>query len=135
MKTYGFQMDKKKILVVEDHPLNMKLVVDLLELNGYEVLKAARGEDALDILGKEIPDIIIVDIHLPGMNGVELLRKIREDSRFNAVKVMALTATVMGKEKNQMLKIFDSFIMKPIDTKDFIRRVKMLIDKKDENTN
>ena len=126
--TDNFQ--KKIILVVEDNPLNMKLSGDLLELNGFEVLKAPNGQSALEILKWNIPDLILMDIGLPDMDGFEVYKKIREDERLNSVMVVALTASVM-KEDEVKIKAagFNFYITKPIDTKNFIKTIKEIVSK------
>lgn len=117
--------NKKTILVVEDNPLNMKLTVDLLELNRFTVLKAADGENALQILQEHIPGLILLDIQLPDMDGFEIFRKIKEDGRLASVKVIALTASVMANAQEKIMAAgFDAYIAKPIDTKLFIEEVK-----------
>ncbi|NQU73096.1 MAG: response regulator [Candidatus Omnitrophica bacterium] len=117
--------DKKTILVVEDNPLNMKLIVDLLELNDFIVLKADDGESALEILKRSLPDLILLDIQLPGMDGFELFRRIREDQGLDSVKVAALTALAMKEDEKKIMDAgFVAYIPKPIDTKAFIKEIK-----------
>lgn len=119
------ERDKKTILVVEDNPLNMKLTVDLLELNGFKILKTTDGERAIQILKEQTPDLILLDIQLPGVDGFELFRRIREDKRLNSVKVAALTALVMKEDEKKIMEMgFDAYIPKPIDTKAFIKKIK-----------
>lgn len=121
---------KKTILVVEDNPLNMKLTVDLLELSGFVVLKAQDGITALDILKTTRPELILLDIQLPDIDGVEVFRRIREDKRLDSVKVIAVTAAVMKERREEIIKAgFDGLILKPIDTKGFIKEVKGLVSK------
>jgi two-component system cell cycle response regulator DivK len=116
---------KKTVLIVEDNLLNMKLESDLLEINGFFVLKAACGKDALDILSDSIPDIILLDIRLPDTNGCELFKKIKQDPRLSAVKIVAVTASVTKEEQVEIKKLnFDGFIAKPISIKDFVRQIK-----------
>ena len=119
------ERDKKTILVVEDNPLNMKLTVDLLELNGFKILKTTDGERAIQISKEQTPDLILLDIQLPGVDGFELFRRIREDKRLNSVKVAALTALVMKEDEKKIMEMgFDAYIPKPIDTKAFIKKIK-----------
>lgn len=117
--------DKKTVLIVEDNFFNMKLESDLLEINGFFVLKATCGRDALDVLSNSIPNLILLDIRLPDINGLELFKKIRQDVRLNAVKIVAVTASVTKEEEGEIKKAgFDGFIAKPIDIKDFVRQIK-----------
>ncbi|MFA5271578.1 MAG: response regulator [Candidatus Omnitrophota bacterium] len=119
------QQVKKTVLIVEDNPLNMKLESDLLEINGFLVLRATCGKEALDILRGSVPDIILLDVRLPDINGCELFKKIKQDARFDAVKIVAVTASVTKEEEEEIKKSgFDGFIAKPIRIKDFIQQIK-----------
>jgi len=121
----GKMENKRQILVVEDNSLNMKLVTDLLEFNGFEILKASDGETALKILDEASPGLIILDIQLPGINGFEVFKRIKENKKFNETKIVALTAQAMNEERENIEKAgFDNYIVKPIDIKNFIRVVK-----------
>lgn len=117
----------KTVLVVEDNARNMKLAVDVLELNGFHVLKATNAEFALIVLSSCVPHLILLDIGLPGMSGFEVYVKIRENSALASTKIAAFTASVMREEQQKIIDMgFDAFIPKPIDIDDFIGRVKML---------
>lgn len=119
---------KPAILIVEDNPLNMRLAADLLTLNGLQVIEATDGERALELLKDTIPHLILMDIRLPGMDGIELFKKIREDARYAAVKIVALTASVMRDEEQRIKAMgFNDFISKPIDTKGFVARVRSIL--------
>ena len=119
------QQDKKTVLIVEDNRLNMKLESDLLEINGFNILKATCGKDALDLLSGSVPNLILLDIRLPDINGLELFKKIRQDLRLSAVKIVAVTASVTKEDEDEIKKSgFDGFIAKPIDIKDFVRQIK-----------
>lgn len=112
---------EKTILVVEDNPLNMKLVVDLLVYRGFNVLKVDNGEEALEILKEKTPDLIILDIRLAGISGFEVLKQIRKNDHLKGIKVIAMTALAMPEDKEKLQKSgFDDYILKPIDTKEFI---------------
>ncbi|HPO45069.1 MAG TPA: response regulator [Spirochaetota bacterium] len=117
--------NKKTVMVVEDEPLSMRLTIDLLEMNGFNVLSCTDGCGALDMLSQNIPDLILLDINLPRMNGFEVYRKISEDSRLEKVKVVALSASVMREDEERIRAAgFDDFIPKPIDTKGLIKKIK-----------
>lgn len=117
--------NKKTVMVVEDEPLSMRLTIDLLEMNGFNVLSCTDGCGALDMLSQNIPDLILLDINLPRMNGFEVYRKISEDSRLEKVKVVALSASVMREDEERVRAAgFDDFIPKPIDTKGLIKKIK-----------
>lgn len=117
--------NKKTIMIVEDDPLNMRLTVDLLEINGFNTLGCRDGDSALETLKDIIPDLILLDINMPKMNGFEVHKKIREDGRLDRVKVIALSASVM-KEDEERIKTagFDDFVPKPIDTKGLVRKIR-----------
>lgn len=118
----------KTILVVEDNPANRKLVIDLLELSGFRVVSATDGATALDILDSTTPDLILLDINLPRMSGLEVFQKIKERPHLGGVTVVALTALAMKDDKSKILNQgFDEYISKPIDTREFIARVKQLV--------
>lgn len=118
---------KKVVLVVEDHPLNMRLATDLLTLNGFEVVPAPDGESALQTLEQIEPDVILLDLHLPGMDGYQVLRSIRQDARLARVPIVALTASAMREEAEQIFAAgFTDYIAKPIDIKQFIHRIRTI---------
>ena len=116
---------RKIVLVVEDNPLNMKLVADLLKLHDFDVIKTADGEGALNILKDKIPHLILLDIQLPGMDGLEVFRRIRADKSLDGVKVIAMTAYAMKEDEKKIKEMgFDVYISKPIDPKDSIEKIK-----------
>lgn len=113
-------MTGKKILVVDDNPMNMELVSDLLEVNGYQVLQAGDASAAIDLAGNEIPDLILMDIQLPGMDGIQATRILKDDPATRKIPVVALTAHAMkGDEKNILEAGCVGYITKPIDTRKF----------------
>ncbi|MGH9796799.1 MAG: ATP-binding protein [Candidatus Polarisedimenticolia bacterium] len=112
------------ILVVEDNPANMKLVRDLLRANGHRVVESTTGEEALDALKFIRPNLILMDIQLPGMDGLEAARRLREDPATRDIPVVALTAHVMkGDEVRAKMSGCVGHIPKPIDTVEFPRLV------------
>ncbi|MDD4879058.1 MAG: response regulator [Candidatus Omnitrophica bacterium] len=117
--------NKKTVLIAEDEPLNMRLTVDLLEINGFNTLSCCDGIAALEALKDTIPDIILLDINMPKMNGFEVHKKIREDRRLDRVKILALSASAMKEDEERIRAAgFDDFIPKPIDTKSLVKKIK-----------
>jgi two-component system cell cycle response regulator DivK len=122
------QKTPKLILVVEDNERNMKLAVDLLELAGFRTLKAFDGETALEILKTQRPDLVLLDIALPGISGDEVYAQIRANPSISSLKIVAVTASVMRHEKSKMLQLgFNGFISKPIDTVNFIKEIEEIL--------
>ncbi len=117
-------MAGERILVVEDNEKNMKLFRDVLQAKGYETLEATTGEDAVDLAAQHVPDLILMDAQLPGIDGVEALRQIRADERTASIPVVALTAQAMAGDRERFLESgFDGYISKPVDVLEFIRTV------------
>ena len=110
---------KDKILVVEDNPLNMRLMEMTLSTWNYTLLKATDGQEALDIAEKERPDLIIMDINLPGMSGLEVTKKLREKPAFSQTPIIGITAYAMKDDKEKVLKSgCDVYLSKPINTRE-----------------
>ncbi|SFN01645.1 response regulator [Dokdonella immobilis] len=108
----------QRILIVDDNPVNLKLARSVLEIEGYEVDAAVDAEDALDYLATRSPDLILMDIALPGMDGLTLTRKLKADPRWRGIPVIALTAFAMLADERQALDAgCDGYITKPIDTR------------------
>ncbi|HLA27336.1 MAG TPA: response regulator [Syntrophales bacterium] len=117
-------MAAAKILVVEDTPLNMELVTDLLEINGYEVLQAGEAQTGIDLAIGAQPDLILMDIQLPGMDGLTAIRILKADSRTSAIPVVALTAHAMtGDQEKAELAGCNGYLVKPVDTREFPKQV------------
>jgi len=112
------------ILVVEDNPMNMELVVDLLEVQGHTVLQATSGSEVLSHLKTTNPDLILMDIQLPGMDGLELTRLIKSDPSTQNIPIIALTAHAMkGDEERILQQGCSGYISKPIETRIFLDTV------------
>jgi two-component system cell cycle response regulator DivK len=113
-----------KILIVEDNPTNMKLAQLLLETCGHEVLQAVNAVDGLDIARNQLPEIILMDIQLPGMDGLTAARLLKEDSKTSDIKIIALTAFAMKGDEEKMRNAgCDGYIAKPIRYKEFLETV------------
>jgi len=111
-------MKPARILVVDDNPINLKLVSDLLAFEGHEILHASDAEQAQVILRDTLPDLILMDIALPGMDGLTLTRLLKADGRTGHIRIVALTAFAMkGDEQKAMAAGCDGYITKPIDTR------------------
>lgn len=106
------------ILIVDDNDLNLKMVDYLLTLKGFRVETATDAKGALNILATSQPELILMDIQLPGMDGLELTRKLRSDARYKNIPIVAITAYAMKGDKEKALAAgCDGYIAKPIDTR------------------
>ena len=112
-------MSVGRILVVEDNPKNLKLVRDVLVHWGYEVLVATSGEDGVRVASEQRPDLVLMDLQLPGMDGTEALHRIRSAPAETEVPVVAVTAFAMNDDRERALRSgFDGYIEKPISVRD-----------------
>ena len=119
------------VLCVEDNPANMILVGRVVEAEGYELIKAEDGYKALDILENTVPDIILLDINLPGIDGLELARRFKADERLAPVPLIATTAQVLVGDRERCLEAgCDDYLPKPLD----IRRLREVIRQYTVNT-
>ena len=110
---------KKKILIVEDNPQNMRLLEMLLGAKGYTLLKAIDGEEAVNLATSERPDLIIMDIQLPKMNGLEATRQLRQSPDFSHTPIIAITAYAMKGDREKLLAAgCDAYLSKPINTRE-----------------
>ena len=116
------------ILVVEDNPLNMKLVRDVLLASGYEVVGTTTAEEGLEVARQRAPALVVMDIQLPGMDGITALRELRKDPSTRAIPVMAVTASVMQSERQEVMAAgFDGYQSKPLSVKDLLAEVRKLL--------
>jgi CheY-like chemotaxis protein len=122
-------MSGESILVIDDNPDNLELTRILLDCEGWEVRTAEDAQQALNILQTYQPGLILMDVQLPGTDGLELTRQVRRDPRFRKVKIVALTAYAMkGDEDNARAAGCDGYISKPIDTRSFPGTVRKYLD-------
>ena len=118
------------ILIVEDNDKNLKLVRDVLQVKGYTTLEAGTAEDGLRLAREHIPDLILMDIELPGMNGLEALQVLRADPATARIPVAAVTASVMPQDRNKITAAgFDEYIAKPIELRSFLATVQQILDR------
>jgi two-component system, cell cycle response regulator DivK len=118
------------ILLVEDNEKNRKLAHDVLAHQGYKVVDAESAEEALRLVHEQRPSLVLMDIHLPGMNGIEALRRLRADPATHAIPVMAVTASAMTHDRAKIMAAgFDGYQSKPISVKPFLAAVRELLDR------
>ena len=117
-------MSDKKILLVEDNPVNRRLAEFLLRSQGYQVRAATNAQEAFDTIKAERPDLILMDVQLPGMDGLEATRKLKEDPTTRDIPVVAVTSYAMKGDREKALAAGCSgYITKPIDKDTFVREV------------
>ncbi len=110
------------VLIVEDNEKNMKLFRDVLLATGYSTLEATTGEDAVALAVSHTPALVLMDVQLPGIDGVEALVRLRRDARTESIPVLALTAQAMHGDRERFLAAgFDGYLSKPMDVAELIR--------------
>jgi len=115
---------RKKVLCVEDNSVNMLLVSRIVEAEGHELIRAEDGQTALKILAETVPDIILLDINLPGMDGLELARRFKSEKRLEQVPLIATTAQVLVGDRERCMEAgCDDYLPKPLD----IRRLRQVM--------
>jgi two-component system, cell cycle response regulator DivK len=124
-------MEGAQILVVEDNEKSMKLFRDLLEATGYRTLEATTGAEAVELATEHRPDLVLMDIQLPDIDGVEALGRLRADERTASIPVLALTAQAMEGDRERFLAAgFDAYLSKPVNIVSFIGTVKQHSDRR-----
>ena len=124
----GWEIMAKTVMIVEDNELNMKLFNDLLEANGYKIIQTRNGMEALDLARTHKPDLILMDIQLPEVSGLEVTKWIKEDDSLRDIPVIAVTAFAMkGDEERIRQGGCEAYISKPISVGKFIETVKHYI--------
>ena len=119
-----------QILIVEDNEKNMKLVRDVLRVKGYETLEAVSAEDGIRLALERRPDLILMDIHLPGMNGIEARGVLRADPVTAGIPVIAVTASVMQQDRKKITEAgFEGYVGKPINLKEFLAAVQAMLER------
>jgi two-component system, cell cycle response regulator DivK len=118
------------ILVVEDNDTSRKLVRDLLAVKGYTVVEAETGEEGVRLAQERGPSLVLMDIRLPGIDGIQALRRLRAEVATRGIPVMAMTASVMAGDRQRVLDAgFDAFQSKPIKLKEFLAAVEELLER------
>jgi two-component system cell cycle response regulator DivK len=114
----------KTILIVEDEPRNLKLLRDLLQRFGYEILEASDGEQGVKSAGEKMPDLILMDIMMPKMDGLEATRIIKADTKTKHIPIIALTSYAMKGDREKTIEAgCDGYIAKPIDIKEVLKTI------------
>jgi len=117
------------ILIVEDNEKNLKLVRDVLQVKGYQTLEAGTAELGLKIARERMPQLILMDIQLPGMSGIDAIKALRADPATAAIPVVAITASVMQQDRQQIMSAgFDGFIEKPINVRGLLETVQKTVE-------
>ena len=117
------------ILIVEDHALNAKLIRDFLRVKGYQVIESTTAEEGLQLAREHGPGLILMDIRLPGMDGVTALQELKCDEATRQIPVIAVTASVMPSERDEFLAAgFDGYHPKPISVKGLLEEMRALLD-------
>jgi len=112
------------ILIVEDNEKNLKLVRDVLEMKGFKTLEAETGEEGIRLARERVPDLILMDIQLPGMNGIAALKVLRSEPATVSIPVVAITASVMQQNREEIMRAgFDGFIEKPVNLRNLLDTV------------
>jgi len=118
-------MTGERILVVEDNEKNMKLFRDVLSATGYRTLEATTGGAAVELATKHAPDLVLMDIQMPDVDGVEALRRLRADERTAAIPVLAVTAQAMqGDREHFLAEGFDGYLSKPLNIRELLGTVR-----------
>ena len=121
-------MPGELILLVEDNDNNRMLVRDVLHASGYRVVEAETAEDSLHIAAEQRPALILMDIQLPGMNGIEALKRLRDDPATRAIPVIAVTASAMTQDRRQIMGAgFDGYQSKPISVKGLLQTIREIL--------
>lgn len=116
------------ILIVEDNEKNRRLVRDVLQFKGYQTIETETGEEGVELARSRQPALVLMDIQLPGIDGITALRQLRDDPTTRAIRVMAVTASAMTQDRQKILSAgFDGYQSKPINVKAFLEAVHELL--------
>ena len=124
-------MARELILIVEDNEKNRKLLRDVLRVKGYQTLETESAEEGIRLAQESRPVLILMDLQLPGMNGIEALGRLRADERTKGIPVIAVTASAMTQSREQIMAAgFDGYQTKPISVKEFLVSVRQVLDRR-----
>lgn len=116
------------ILIIEDNEKNLKLVRDVLQVKGYDTIEAGTAEEGIRLAIERAPDLVLMDIQLPGMNGIDARGVLRANPATAAIPVIAVTASVMQQDRNQITDAgFDGYVGKPINLREFLEAMRSVL--------
>jgi CheY-like chemotaxis protein len=116
------------ILIVEDNEKNRRLVRDVLQFKGYQTIESETGEEGVELARSRQPALVLMDIQLPGIDGITALKRLRDDPATRGIRVMAVTASAMTQDRQTILAAgFDAYQSKPINVKGFLEAVQELL--------
>ena len=117
------------ILIVEDNEKNRRLVRDVLQFKGYQTIETETGEEGVELARSRQPALVLMDIQLPGIDGITALKRLREDPATRAIRVMAVTASAMTQDRQTIMAAgFDAYQTKPINVRQFVEAVRGVLD-------
>ena len=123
-------MANELILIIEDNEKNRKLARDVLQFKGYQVLESENAEDGIRLAREKRPALVLMDFHLPGMNGIDALKALRSDAATSSIPVIAVTASAMTEDRKKIMEAgFDGLQTKPINVKEFMEAVAQTLKK------
>jgi two-component system cell cycle response regulator DivK len=118
------------VLIVEDNPKNLKLVRDVLQVKGYKTVEATTGEQGVQLAHEADPDLILMDIQLPGIGGIDALRRLRGDPVTQTIPVIAVTASMMPDDRQRIMAAgFDGFQGKPISVMELLETIRQVLER------
>ena len=121
-------MANELILIIEDNEKNRKLARDVLQVKGYKTIESETAEEGLNLAAEQSPALILMDIQLPGMDGITAMKQLKADPKMRSIPIIAITASAMTNNRQAMLaEGFDGYQTKPISLKDFLREVQRVL--------
>jgi CheY-like chemotaxis protein len=117
-----------RILVIDDDQASRELMTYLLQAFGHTLLCASDGEEGLEAIGREVPDLVLCDVHLPKIDGYEIARQLKGHPTWRTIPLVAVTASAMAHDRNQALAAgFDGYLTKPIDPETFVQQIEAFL--------
>jgi two-component system cell cycle response regulator DivK len=124
-------MANELILIIEDNEKNRRLARDVLQFNGYRTIESETAEEGIELARQQKPALILMDFHLPGMNGIEAFKVLRADADAKSIPVLAVTASAMTEDRKKILDAgFDGLQTKPINVKEFLGAVAAILERR-----